>query len=240
MGTYLLICLIAFFSGFIQGLSGFGSILLSLPLLAIFLNIKIVIPLTALFGLSMTIILLIQLWRHLEWKKIYPLLIGALPGIPVGVLFLKELDKGTIQWILGIILITYSIYGLFSKPAHRKIKEGYAYFFGFLGGCLGGALSASGPPVIIYTSSQSWRKDKIKSTLQGFFLFSGLVIVFFQVISGLTTMTVLRFYAVALPALILGTFVGSQLYGTIKDEDYRKVILILLAFLGSFMIYKAY
>jgi len=112
-----------------------------------------------------------------------------------------------------------------------------AYFFGFLGGCLGGSLSASGPPVIVYTSSQSWGKDKIKSTLQGFFLFSGLVIAFFQIIIGLTTMTVLRFYAVALPTLILGTFVGSLLYGTIKDEDYRKVMLILLAFLGSFMIY---
>jgi len=35
MELYLVISLIAFMAGFIQGLSGFGSVLLSLPLLAI-------------------------------------------------------------------------------------------------------------------------------------------------------------------------------------------------------------
>ena len=239
MQTYLLICLIVFFAGFTQGFSGFGAILLSLPLLAIFLNIKIVIPLTALFGLTMTAILLIQLWRHLEWKKVYPLLISALPGVPVGVLFLKKMDTGIIQLALGIILISYSIYALVFKLQHRGIRGVWVYLFGFLGGVLGGALSASGPPVIVYTSSQAWGKDKIKVTLQGFFFVSGLVVVFFQIITGLTTMTVLRFYAVAVPALILGTFAGSLLYGSIKDENYKKVMLILLAFLGVFMICRA-
>ena len=146
MQTYLLICLIVFFAGFTQGFSGFGAILLSLPLLAIFLNIKIVIPLTALFGLTMTAILLIQLWRHLEWKKVYPLLISALPGVPVGVLFLKKMDTGIIQLALGIILISYSVYSLVFKLRHRGIRGAWVYIFGFLGGVLGGAMSASCPP----------------------------------------------------------------------------------------------
>ena len=107
MQTYVLTCLIVFLAGFTQGLSGFGSILLSLPLLAIFLDIKIVIPLVALIALCITIILFIQLWEHLDWKKFYPLFLGALPGIPLGVFFLKKLDKDLIQWILGVILISF-------------------------------------------------------------------------------------------------------------------------------------
>ena len=110
MQTYVAICLIVFLAGFTQGLSGFGSILLSLPLLAIFLDIKTVIPLVALIGFSITIILFVQLWKHFDWKKIYPLFLGALPGIPLGVFFLKKLDKDLIQWIHGIILISYSGY----------------------------------------------------------------------------------------------------------------------------------
>jgi uncharacterized membrane protein YfcA len=58
MKEYLLVCLVVFFAGVTQGLSGFGSVLLSLPLLAIFLEIKMVIPLVALFGLAITIVLL--------------------------------------------------------------------------------------------------------------------------------------------------------------------------------------
>jgi len=80
MGTYLWICLIVFLAASTQGLSGFGSILLALPLLAIFLYIKMVIPLTALYGLSITFFLLVQLRKHLEFKKIYPLIVGAALG----------------------------------------------------------------------------------------------------------------------------------------------------------------
>ncbi len=239
MQSYVLICMIVFFAGFIQGLSGFGSILLSLPLLAIFLDIKTVIPLVALYGLSITIILLIQLWKYLDWQKIFPLFLGALPGIPIGVYFLKKLDKDMIQWILGIMLISYSLYSLFFRSSNKEIKEGWAYLFGFFSGCLGGALSASGPAVIVYTSLQAWSKDKIKVTLQGFFMVSGVAVIFFHALSGLTTITVLRFFLVSLPLLFLGTYTGSFFYGKIKEKDYKRVMLILLAFLGGFMIYRA-
>ncbi len=239
MQTYLLVCLVVFFAGVTQGLSGFGSILLSLPLLAIFLEIKMVIPLVALFGLSITIILLIQLWKQLEWKAVYPLLLSALPGVPVGVFFLKRLDRGTIQWILGIILIGYSLYSVFLRSDHRGIRARWAYGFGFLAGCLGGTLGATGPVVILYTSLQNWSKDKIKVTLQVFFFVSGVTVVFFHAISGLTSLAVLRFFMVSLPMLILGTYVGSFFYGKVHEEGYRRIVLILLALLGGFMIYRA-
>lgn len=239
MQTYFLVCIIVFFAGVTQGVSGFGSILLCLPLLAIFLDIKIVIPLAALFGLSISTILLTQLWKHMEWKKIYPLFLGAFPGVPVGVFFLKKLDKGPIHWILGIMLISYSLYSLFLRSSSKGIKEQWAYPFGFFSGYLGGALGASGPPVIVYTSLQTWSKDKIKVTLQGFFLVLGTTVVFFHAINGLTTLTVLRFFLVGLPLLIAGTYVGSFFYGKMAEEGYKRTMFILLAFLGAFMIYRA-
>ena len=240
MQTYALICLIVFLAGFTQGLSGFGSVLLSLPLLAIFLDIKTVIPLVALIAFCTNIVLLIQLRRHLEWKKVYPLFLGALPGIPLGVFFLKRLDKELIQLILGIILIIYSLYSLFYRLHRSKgIKETWAYLFGFLSGCLGGALSASGPAVIVYTSLQAWSKNTIKVTLQGFFLASGFTVVLFHALSGLTTPVVLRYLMASIPFLLLGTYTGTLFYGKIKEEDYKRVVLVLLAFLGGFMIYQA-
>jgi len=115
MQTYFWTALIFFFAGFTQGVSGFGSILLSLPLLALFLDIKKVIPLTTLAGVSMSILIFFQLRHHFDWKKILPIFLGALPGVPVGVLFLKKLDPVAIQWILGILLVAYALYGLFFR-----------------------------------------------------------------------------------------------------------------------------
>jgi uncharacterized protein len=237
--TYIWVCLIFFGGGFIQGVSGFGSVLLSLPLLAIFLDIKTVIPLTALGGVSASYVLLYQLRQHLDWKKILPIFIGAVLGIPVGVYFLKRLDTGTIQLIIGAILTLYALYGLFFRSSKKGIDTRWAYVYGFLGGCLGAALSAGGPPVIIYASLQEWPKDQIKATIQGFFVTAGTAVVVSFAMAGVVTETVLGLYGLSFPLLMLGTFLGSRLYGFLKEAHYKTIMFILLGFLGIFSIYRS-
>jgi len=103
---------------------------------------------------------------------------------------------------------------------------------------IGGAFGAGGPPVIVYTSMQKWSKDQIKVTIQGFFLTAGPPVILSHIIGGLTTSTVLYYYTVSIPTLVTGTYLGSRLYGVIREEDYKKIILTVLGFLGLFMIYR--
>lgn len=238
--AYVLTAIVLFGAGFTQGLSGFGAILLAIPLLSLFLGIKTVIPLVALTALAMSVMLLIQLRRHLEWRKIRPLLLGTVPGIPAGVFFLKRLDQAMIQWILGTVLVAYGLYGLLSRGRPRGIRDVWAYPFGFLAGCFGGAFGASGPPVIVYTSMKSWEKDTMKVTLQGFFTVNGALVVLSHWLSGLATTEVLRLFGVGLIPTLLGTLTGSFFYGKLGTETYRRVILCILVILGVFMGYRAY
>jgi uncharacterized protein len=234
---YTLIVFITFLAGFTQGLSGFGSILLALPLLTIFLDIKTVIPLVALHGFFTTVILLIELRAHLEWQEVLPLFVGSIPGIPIGVFFLKNMNTDIIQLTMGFILASYALFSLFSRPVIWEMKKAGASVVGFLAGCLGGALGAAGPPVIVYTSLQPWTKDKIKATLQGFYVASGLIVVFLHALNGLTTIPVLWYFVVSMPALILGTYFGSFFYGRISERSYKKIMFVILALLGAFLIY---
>jgi len=149
METLVYLIVIMLLAGFIQGFSGFGSVLLSLPLLALFLDVKTAIPLVALMGVILTVFLLIPLWKDLEWPRIWPLLIGALPGVPIGIFLLKSLNSRFLPTFLGLILVCYSSYSLLFKVAGRELNIRWAYFSGFLGGCFGGAFSAAGPPVIV-------------------------------------------------------------------------------------------
>jgi hypothetical protein len=239
MALYFFTACIAFLAGLIQGLAGFGSVLLSLPLLAVFLDIKTVIPLVALYSMVLTVILIIHLWQFIEAKKIIPLIIGAVAGVPLGVLFLKKMDTGVIQVIVGVVLILFSLYSLFLKPPDRTISERWAPVFGFIGGCLGGAITATGPPVIVYTSLQSWKKDTIKATLQGFFFVSGILVVVSHAISGITSGEVVRYFILSLPLLVAGTYAGSFFYDTVEEAGYKRIIYSVLALLGLFMIVKA-
>jgi uncharacterized membrane protein YfcA len=145
MGIYLALCLIAFFAGFTQGVSGFGSAMLALPLLALFMDVKTAVPLVGLLGLVVALLVLFQVAGHLERRKIFPLLLSAAAGVPVGVVFLKEIDKDAIRFVMGILLIAYAVYGLCLGTVRKNLKAGWAYAFGFLAGCLGGSLSVPGP-----------------------------------------------------------------------------------------------
>ncbi|MFA5181270.1 MAG: sulfite exporter TauE/SafE family protein [Syntrophales bacterium] len=239
METLPYLIVIMLLAGFIQGFSGFGSVLLSLPLLALFMDVKTAIPLVAMMGVVLTILLLIPLWKELEWRRIWPLLAGAAPGVPLGVFMLKLMDGRLILTMLGVILVCYSLYGLLFPVIRRELGGIWAYVTGFLAGCFGGAFSAAGPPVIIYVSLQPWRKELIKVTLQGFYFASGLMVVTAQAITGMVTDMVLELFLYSLVPLTLGTYAGHFFFGKIKEETYRRVILILLLCLGVFTVWKA-
>ncbi len=239
MYSYALLCLVIALAGFTQGFSGFGSVLLSLPLLAMFLPIKTAIPLVSLLSWCMSLILIVQMRRHLQWPKIIPLLLAALPGIPVGVYLLKTMAPWVLELILGMVLVAFPVYHRYRRRGEKCPHGRWAYLAGFCSGCLGGSIGASGPPVIVYTALQPWPKDEIKVTLAGYFLISGLAVIAAQAGSGLITGRVMNLFWVGLPFLVAGVLGGSQCYGKITGESYRSVITLLILALGIFMVAKA-
>lgn len=238
--TYLLTSAVILIASTVAGLAGFGAMIISVPLLAIFLDIKTVVPLTILASLSIHFLILIQLRRHFEFHNVQPLLIGALPGIVIGVALLKIMNKEILQIILGITLVLYSIYGFIFQGRSFNIKKTWGYLFGFLSGYLGGAIGAGGPPVIVYTSLRPWSKDLIKATLQGYFILAGCLVIFGQGLIGLIDIFVLKHYLVALPALVIGTYIGSRFYSITREDIYRKIILAFLIVLGGLLIYRSF
>jgi uncharacterized protein len=235
----LLIPLIALLAGFTQGLSGFGSVLVALPLLAFFLDFGIAVPLVSTWGMSINLILMVQMRPHLRLQHIGPLTAAALPGIPLGVYILTHVAVRVLELLLGGLLVVFSLYFLWSGGKTRQLSRGWAYAAGFCSGFLGGSLASSGPPVIVYTALQPWPKDEIKSTLTGFFFLSGLVILAAQALSGLFTPEVLNRSLFSIPFIILGVFLGSACYHRLATARYRQVVVGLITLLGLLTLLKA-
>ncbi|MCJ7602219.1 MAG: sulfite exporter TauE/SafE family protein, partial [Desulfobulbaceae bacterium] len=131
------IALIFLAAGFTQGVSGFGSALVAMPLLLLFIDAKTAVPLCMLNGLIITAFLSLQLRRHVDWRKISPLLIGCMPGIYVGARFLKEADSNLIKLLLGVMLVSYALYNMFCKLRPRRIAPFWPYIAGFFTGVIG-------------------------------------------------------------------------------------------------------
>ena len=146
---YYLILLIVLAGAFTQGLTGFGSALVSLPLLVLLMDIRVAVPFSVLNGLLITAVLSLQLKSHLDWRKIGPLLAGFLPGVAAGVLFLKKTSEPLFMLLLGLMLIGFSLYRLLAHPRPVRLGRVWGLGAGFASGAISGAFSAGGPPSII-------------------------------------------------------------------------------------------
>ncbi len=236
MTTYILIGLTVFFAGLIQGLTGFGAALVSIPLLTLMISVKTAVPLVALNGIVLLVIMFISLREHVDFRLVAPLVAGSLPGLPVGIYILKYHDEAVIKLILAVVLISYSLYSLLGKEIRANLGAKSGYISGFISGVLGGAITASGPPVIIYAAIKGWDGAKFKATLTAFFLVLGIFIVTAHAIGGVTTAEALRYFIFCAPCIALGTIIGSRLYHKLNQTLFKKIVYILILIMGLMMI----
>jgi uncharacterized membrane protein YfcA len=228
--------MVAFVAGFTQGLAGFGSVLVSLPLVVLFWDVRTAVPLVSLLAICITTFLRVQLHAHVQFKRIAPLLIAAVPGMAVGAQLLKHVQAWYLEVLIGFLLTSFSLYLFISRPRKKELAGGWKWAAGFLSGILGGSVGANGPPVIIYTSLQPWEKDPVKSTLVGYFMIAGIGISSIHAAFGLITMDVLRLFAVGFLPAMAGVMSGSHLYGRMDTSAYRKAVTFLLLMMGIYML----
>ncbi|MBN1300499.1 MAG: sulfite exporter TauE/SafE family protein [Melioribacteraceae bacterium] len=233
---FLLISSILLLASFTQGFSGFGFQLVALSLLSFLIDLKVAIPLCALFGLIINIYLTISLRKHIKIFELKKIILGSIIGIPPGVFFLSEAEPYLIKLLLGIVLIIFVSLSLTDFIRAKDINVNWGYLFGFFSGILGGAFNTNGPPVLIYFYIQNWDKYKLKASITGFFLFSSVLIVLSHYASGLTNGEVLSGFITYLPFIIAGQIAGKILFGRTSSTVYKKFILGFLFIIGAIMI----
>lgn len=224
-------------AGLIQGLTGFGSALVAIPLLCYLIDIKTAVPLCMLNSIIITTTMALQLKKDIDRKKILPLCIGAVPGIVVGSTVLKMVDSTTIRFFMGILLVVYAIYSLAAQPKPRKLHSAWSWIAGFSSGAIGAAFSAGGPPTIIYTTLKNWSKDEIKATLTGFFMVNSYLTVTVHGLTGVTTQQSFLLFLASAPFVLMGTLGGSRLYRFLPEKNYVPMIYGFLIVMGIMMIF---
>ena len=238
MTVYFYLFFLFLVAGFTQGVTGFGFGLLAIPLLSLFIDLKTAVPLCSLLGILVTAFLSLRLRKHIDRRKILPLLFGCIPGVAVGTLVLKKAPTELLSVLMGVMLVAYALYRLTSKQQPRSIDEKWAYAAGFFTGAISSAFSAGGPPTIIYATLRGWNKNEIKATLSGFFLTGGVTVITAHALTGLTTSLVLHYFLLSAPVVIGGVFIGSLLYDMIDTSVYLKLLQWLLLAMGILMIWK--
>jgi uncharacterized membrane protein YfcA len=238
MDIIIFLCCIAFLGGLVQGLTGFGVVLVALPLMGFFIDIKIAIPLILMLGLVINFTLICQLLEHVDHTKWILLFICSLPGIPIGICVLQYVESRSLELLIGCVVILTSLFSMLSTSSTKELNKFWACLAGFIAGFLGGSIGATGPPVVIYTSLQPWDKLQMKATMVSFFILAGLGILVFYIFNGLVTKQILIFFGYSVPPLISGVACGVFIFNRINDTLYKRIIFMLLIVLGILLIAK--
>jgi len=226
-------------AAFTQSLTGFGSALVTMAFLPAALGIRTAQPLVALLAGTLETILFLRYRDAINVTAVWRLLVGAFIAIPLGVVGARVMDERIVLTMLGIVLVIYPLYALFT-PTLPRVKEGKLTFgVGFVAGLLGGAYNTSGPPVIVYAHSRGWSPQEFKANLQAFFLFIDAMTITSHAVSGNITPFVWQNFVFILPAIFIGLVAGLALDRLLNPALFRNIVLVMLIALGLRMMITA-
>jgi uncharacterized membrane protein YfcA len=237
---YWTIALTTLAASFISGLSGFGFGLVAMAVLPLLMGVKLANAFVSFCGLAIFASLTIPLRKHIAWKALLPLLVGTALGVPIGVYVLVNLPEHLLLKILAVFILTYVVFTIITQDrVHFHMNRRWGYLAGFVGGIISGALSAGGPPVIMYCDSLDLGKKGFKATLQAYFTLMILYKIPMFYVAGLLTSELwhtLLHYSLFVAA---GTVFGVLLFRRLSDKWFHRVVLILLTAFAVIMLVKS-
>ena len=229
-----------FLAGFVNGITGFGAAMVAMPLVTQGMDIRLAVPACS---LMVWVVSLEQGWRykgHTDWRRIRPVLIGALPGACIGFLVLRHLPPQHLMAVLGIFLIAYGCWGLFLEGGKiRVISAIWGYVAGFLSTTFGSAFSFNGPPLAVYATLSGWGKTVSKAGLAMTFIVTSSLMLLAQIFAGAHSSITLTAMLIGTPAAIIGSWLGFLASRKMGDNTYRKLFFGFIACTGLNFLWQA-
>ena len=253
-------------AAFATGLTGYGFGLVAMGILPYVMSVAEANALVVPLAFVLTIVALIPLRRELTVRLLWPVALGALAGVPIGVVYLIRLDEGVLRLSLGVIIfiaLAGSIFGGIRERRRAAMAGGGgsdaaersavprsgrgriaarrigAVGVGLVSGAFGGAFSVSGPPVVLYLSEILPGKRRLKAHLLAYFNFVISIRLILLSASGVITAEVLKTAVWMLPALGIGVFAGTILHNRLPTQIVRVIIQGLLAISALLLIVAA-
>jgi len=237
--NWILIALAAFIIGLSKaGLKGID--MLNVTLMAIVFGGKastgIVLPLLC----AADIMAVTYYHRHCRWKYFWKLVPWMMIGILIGVFAGRDLNEYYFRKVMAVIIIITVIIIVameLRKSVTVPTNKAFAASMGLISGFTTMLGNLAGAFSNIYFLALRLPKNDFIGTAAWVFLAMNLFKLPFQVFYWKNIMsTTIKTDVILLPALILGFWAGIKIVEKIRDDNYRKVVIVL-TLIGAIFIF---
>jgi len=226
---------------FIRGISGFGSGLVAVPLLAHFLPLTFVVPLVLITDFSASLMLGGHIRKQIRWDELQPLLPAGLIGVIAGATLLVNLPHAPLLLALGTIVLVFAIRNLLAWSGTQAVSRLWALPAGLTGGTISALFGTGGPPYVIYLNHRLHDKGELRASFTGLFLIEGGVRLLVFAVLGLLAGSMLWLAVLtALPLVALGLALGHRLHLGLSAAQMQRAIGILLLVSGGSLLWRAW
>jgi uncharacterized membrane protein YfcA len=230
----LQVLVVVFLATFIRSAFGFGEALFAVPLLALFIPLKVAAPLAVLVSITIAAVVVAQDWRNIHVRSTGWLVGATLFGIPVGLALLTSRHQQVVRIALAVFIMAFATYSLLgSKPPELK-KDSRIWLLGcgFVAGVFGGAYGMNGPPLVIYGAMRRWSAQHFRATLQGYFLPASIIGMGGYWLAGLWILAVTHYFLLCLPVLLPAIWLGRVVNHRLHGDAFLRYVYLGLAGIG--------
>jgi hypothetical protein len=229
---YAAAAVIAVLAYFIRGITGFGSGLIAVPLLALFLPLTFVVPLVLLLDFTASLVMGGLDFKRVQWKEVGLLIPFSLMGVMVGTHLLVNLPLTPMLLTLAAFIFIFAIRSLLNLKGEKTLSRWWAIPAALTGGTVGALFGTGGPPYVIYLNHRIHDKSLLRATFSALFFMEGAMRITTFLLAGLLLAQSVWWTALgALPIVLGALYVGGHVHTGLSQAQMTRLIGVLL--LGS-------
>lgn len=219
-------------SSVVKGVTGLGFTLLSFPLLLIWYTPKEIIPVLTVCNLIGSLMIVLQKKeKQLIDKNSYILIgVGAVFTI-LGVVALSSTDGTWLVRGAGIVFIILTILAFWGRKSEKKdFKTSVYAIVGMLIGFLAGAVSVSGPPLVLFLNKINVSNLAFREITATFNLITAIIAVIGYWKADMFNEQSIKLILIFAPILFLGTIVGKKINTAISVSSFQILNIVITLF----------
>ena len=239
-GTLLAAAAIVTLGYVVYGLTGFGSSIIAVPLLALFFPLRFAVPMMLVFDLLTGLLLGLRHRRDLSRPELLRLLPIVAVGMVAGVTLLVQVDERWLLLGLGSFVVAYAAWSLLSRAVPAPVSVRWAVPAGLLGGAFTALYGTGGPIYTIYLARRLSDKVVLRATIGVLIFCTALIRLVLFTGSGFYQQVGLLPLAFALlPCALIGYLIGSRLHARLSTRRAVQAVWVLLVGGGTSLIWRA-
>lgn len=224
----------AFGAAFVQRVTGFGFGIFIMTVLPYLLpSYGEATTLSGMLSIMTAVPILGYIWRHLDWRKLLPIMVNFLIVSWGAVQIVAIAGDGLLKRILGAVLILAAGWFYFlNDKVHVRPTIPVQLGMGSLSGLMGGLFGMQGPPAVLYFLACAKDKDEYMALAQAYFLIGNVVMTAYRAEQGYLTAAVGLGWCFGVVAVFLAVWVGGKVFDRLSSQTLRKLVYIYMAISG--------